>query len=338
MRIFCAISLYNMEESLFLDTLKSMGHEVIHHGWSYDDTYTIDWKTGLKHDTNINILERVKKEHSKKPIDLFFSYMSNRTTYPFIIKEITKIMKIPSVNFCWDDRRKVHMQDEIAKHFNLCWTTDKIVEYEGRDINSKEAYSQMGAKAIQLPGGSNPDVFKPSSNGVDKKYPISFIGSGGGGLQYRDNILGELKGIFSDKLHLFGSIVGKRINTEEYIDILHKSQIVLGFSGSQGADKICSRFMTVKGRDFEVPMAGAFYLTEHNPDLESLYFTAHLDNGDKEIETYTSGTDLIQKLKYYLEFPDLCASIAEKGMKRARNSHTMERRFEVIFDKLGLNG
>jgi len=338
MRIFCAISLYNMEESLFIDTLMSMGHDVIHHGWNYDDTYTIDWNTGMKHDTNIAMIEKIKEEHAKEPIDLFFAYMSNRTTYPFIIKEITKIMKIPSVNFCWDDRRKVHMQSEIAKHFTLCWTTDKIVEYHGIDTDSVEAYKNMGATAIQLAAGASPDLFKPPKKAIKKKkYPISFIGSGGGGLIYRNNILDKLKERFGDELHFFGGITGNRITTEEYIDILHNSQIVLGFAGSQGADKICSNYMTVKGRDFEVPMCGAFYITEHNPDLEDLYLIAHLSDSDKEIETYNSIGGLVEKLDYYLKVPEECEEIAKRGMDRARKYHTMGNRFEEVFKELGLN-
>ncbi len=334
MKIFLATTLYNMEKSLFLDTLEAMGHEVIHHGWKFEDTYTQGWLNGQKSKTNIQMLDRLLTAHKSKPVDLFLGYLSNRTASTGVLAQIRQV-GIPMVNFSWDDKLKVHMQAEIAKYFDLCWTTDKTVFKDKgnywQEINSVKAYKQRGAKAIYLPAGANPGLFKPPAGTVKKKYSISFVGSGGGGYGYRDKILTQLKKDFGDKLHLFGSIANNKVSTQEYINIIHQSQIVLGFSGSAGAEEICSPFSCIKGRDFEVPMAGGFYLTEHIPELENIFEIG------AEIATYRSYADLEAKLRHYLNNPEQAQRIALRGCERARKDHTMQRRFEVIFRELGLS-
>lgn len=330
MRIFVATTLYNMEKSLFLDTLESMGHEVIHHGWEFEDTYKDEWWVQDKADMNNRMLAKILMEHKKEPIDLFFSYMSSRTTYGSTIKVIKELTDIPCVNFCWDDRTKIEWQFEIARYYDLCWTTDKFINYTGKDIDAVEAYRRIGAKAISLPAGANPDLFVTPECWEGEKYQISFIGSGGGAYGYRDEIIKKLKAEFGDDLHLFGSIANNKVSTEEYVDIIHQTKINLGFAGSAGADKICSQYMAVKGRDFEVPMAGGFYLTEYNPDLCELY------DADKEIVTYSSYKNLITAIRFYLENDQARIRIARDGCKRARTEHTMQRRFEAIFRELCL--
>jgi len=86
----------------------------------------------------------------------------------------------------------------------------------------------------------------------------------------------------------------------------------------------------VKVRDFEVPLAGGFYLVEDMPEHREFF-----DVG-KEIETWRTVGELLDKVRYYLSHEHERRAIAEAGRRRALNSQTWAHRFESLFDALGL--
>jgi len=64
--------------------------------------------------------------------------------------------------------------------------------------------------------------------------------------------------------------------------IYARSRINLGFGGiGHSRNLVC-----LKGRDFEVPMSGALYVTQHNPELALVF-----DIG-REIVTYRDESEL----------------------------------------------
>ena len=85
-----------------------------------------------------------------------------------------------------------------------------------------------------------------------------------------------------------------------------------------------------KIRDFEAPMAGACYLTEHCTDLEKNYEIG------KEVWTYDSEDDLIDKSKELLSHYKLRAELKAAARKAALERHTWTHRFESLFTTLSL--
>jgi spore maturation protein CgeB len=86
----------------------------------------------------------------------------------------------------------------------------------------------------------------------------------------------------------------------------------------------------LKGRDFEIPMSRGLYLTEYHPELERAYDLQH------EIVTYSGFDDLLAKIRYLLAHPEKAEEIRDKGYQRARQEHSWERRFEKLFNLMGL--
>lgn len=86
----------------------------------------------------------------------------------------------------------------------------------------------------------------------------------------------------------------------------------------------------VKVRDFEVPLAGGFYLVE-----ETLEHREFFELG-REIETWRSPGELIEKIRHYLMHEKARRSIAEAGQRRALSSQTWAHRFNELFARLGL--
>ena len=116
------------------------------------------------------------------------------------------------------------------------------------------------------------------------------------------------------------------LSTEEMVKMYSRSKINLGFGGVVGyTNTYC-----LKGRDFEIPMSGGLYLTEHNPELERCYELG------KEIATYTDLDDLVMKIRYFLSNHKKADSIRNKGMQRSLSEHTWELRFGKIFQLMSL--
>lgn len=86
----------------------------------------------------------------------------------------------------------------------------------------------------------------------------------------------------------------------------------------------------IKGRTFEVPGSGGFLLTDRVPYLEE-YF----DIG-REISTFESTDDLVEKIRHWLAHPGERAAVADAGYRRVLSEHTYDHRFAAIFERMGL--
>lgn len=112
--------------------------------------------------------------------------------------------------------------------------------------------------------------------------------------------------------------------------LFRKSRINLGFTRMIGEDPGLNGVNQVKLRDFEVPMAGGFYLVERAPDYDDL-FTPGI-----EVETWQNLAELREKIHYYLAHDSEREAIASAGERRARAEHSWEIRFRTLFNELGL--
>jgi len=108
------------------------------------------------------------------------------------------------------------------------------------------------------------------------------------------------------------------------------SRINLGFTRMIGDDPQRPGVNQVKLRDFEVPMAGGFYLVEEAPDYAQL-FTPGV-----EVETWRNPGELLDKIRYYLAHEEARVAIATAGRQRARRDHAWQQRFAMLFEQLGL--
>ncbi|SLM46427.1 conserved protein of unknown function [Nitrospira japonica] len=117
--------------------------------------------------------------------------------------------------------------------------------------------------------------------------------------------------------------------------IFRSSKINLGFSdtGWHGNDAVVpSRNLQCRLRDFEVPMAGGFYLVQEAPD-HAEYFKP-----GEEIETWSEPEELIDKLSYYSSNIAAAERIREAGHRRAMSSHTWRHRFDRLFHRVQQRG
>jgi spore maturation protein CgeB len=109
-------------------------------------------------------------------------------------------------------------------------------------------------------------------------------------------------------------------------------EVVLNFSNVWADGRPGSKLIPhVRLRDFEAPMCRTCYLTGYTAEIEEFYEIG------KEIDTYHSSEELVDKTRFYLARPTEAEKIREAGYKRALNDHTWKMRFKELFKEIGLN-
>ncbi len=314
LRIFAAVRHHNWEGHNLIPALEELG-EVIHFDWGAEgfppDTR---WTGEDKARMNALLLGRFRSVLKDGPIQLFFGYLSGRNATPELIRAIGDTGTV-TVNLALDDRAKFRGRRkhgvwtgvaDIAPAFDLCWTSTE---------SALEKYRVEGANPIFMPEGANPEVYRPMD--LPFEHDVSFVGQCYGN---RPQLVAELerRGI---KVAAFGKgWPAGPLPIDEMVAIYSKSRINLGFGGVGGGDEL----LCLKGRDFEVPMAGGLYLTHYNPELEQVY-----DLG-REIVCYRDVDGLIEHVQYLLSHPDKADAIRRAGYRRARADHTWQGRFATL--------
>lgn len=107
---------------------------------------------------------------------------------------------------------------------------------------------------------------------------------------------------------------------EEHNKTCQCAKIVLGHCGWADVK------LANSARDFRVTGSGGFLLTEDVDGIEELF-----DIG-KEIETYKTPQECLEKINYYLENENKRKEIAENGYMRSQRDHTFRKRIDVVLN------
>jgi len=311
---------YNWEESAFLTSLAAFG-----------DVRHIDWKdpsltgglqpsdSGWQQNMNQSLLEKIDVWNRSKPIDVIFCYLSGAQIDVHFLGKLRGI-GARIVNLFLNDKeafvgkvrngRAQGMRD-ICRGFDLCWTSTR---------DALEKYAVEGARVVYLPEGANPEVHKPYPE--EKTIDISFVGQCYGN---RPEVIERLEAAGVDVKAFGPGWPNGPLSTEEMVKTWSRSRINLGFAGVSNLKGV----YCLKGRDFEIPMSGGLYLTEHHEELGEFFQIG------EEIVTYTGFEDLLNKVNWLIKNPLKSEEIRVAGYRRAIEEHTWEKRFEQIFRLTG---
>lgn len=253
---------------------------------------------------NRELLRLVKAE---EPDCVFFHTYQERI-YKSTIKRITD-SGVTTIGWFSDDHwRFEDYSRKWAPYLNYCVTTDK---------ESFLKYRSLGYPAILSQWAANPNYYKPYP--LEKIYDVSFVGQCHG---IRREVTSHLisKGV---SLKTFGRGWGEYIPFADMVKIYSQSRINLNISASS----VDSSVKQVKGRIFEVPMAGGFLLTDYAPELEN-FFTI-----GEELVCYEGLDDAVEKIRYYLAHEGEREQIAQAGHKRALEQHTWQCRLADVLEE-----
>lgn len=281
--------------------------------------YTSHWLSD-RDSFNRDLLERIKTIHQRQPIHLFFSCA---TGYTFLAETIAQISELGIITcgYHMDDRllfrgNRIGGQwtgpASVTAFFDLCLTNSTA---------SRIKYVVEGGRPLFWPAGANPEIFKPLN--LPMAFEVSFVGSGYGRRAAWISWLRK-KGV---KVMAFGpDWPSGAISTQEMVEVYSRSHICLGFSGVGYS----MREFCLKGRDFEVPMSGAVYLTCEQPDLHRVYKVG------REVLAYGSREQCLEQIQRLLKSPGQCEQIRKAARARSLREHTWEQRFDMLFNIVGL--
>ena len=126
-------------------------------------------------------------------------------------------------------------------------------------------------------------------------------------------------------------VVGGVLSDAALVEMYSRSRINLGFSTCGDTHLGADRIVQIRLRDFEVPMSGGFYLVEHLDELREFF------EFGREIETYRSREEMLDKIRFYLAHDEERDRIRQAGRARCLRDHTWQRRFATAFEQMGLS-
>jgi spore maturation protein CgeB len=228
--------------------------------------------------------------------------------------------KTPAVVLNWgtDDSWKFTQASRFfARHVDLHVTTDPSAAEAAPPRGLHNVFLSQWATSATV--ASEP---LPSSS---CRHDVSFVGSMYG---YRAEWIAALRasGI---KVSCFGyGTENGVVSAAEIPEIYRTSRISLNFSGAGQSTGGFNDRRQIKARTFEAPGAGGFLLTEVAPGLDR-YFRI-----GREVATFETPTQLVEKARYYLDRPGERDAVARAGHARTMAEHTYERRISEILEKL----
>jgi spore maturation protein CgeB len=126
------------------------------------------------------------------------------------------------------------------------------------------------------------------------------------------------------------TIWGGVLDDAGLVRTFNQTKINLGFA-AVGSGETQTRITQVRLRDFEVPICGGFYLTEHVDELGEFFKIG------AEIETYRSPEELVSKCEFYLRDEPARDRIRRAGHARSLRDHTWQKRLSDAFAQVALS-
>lgn len=232
-----------------------------------------------------------------------------------------------------------------AKHLILWWACpiNRGFPYEEFDLilsgipTLSEYFKVRGIDAAHMPHSFDPRILDQVAESKEKIMKVAFVGSlseehierillleklaRNVEIDYYGNDVDFLPKDSPLRKSYKGSAWGKDLYSiyRKYLLVIHKNINVAGKSASAK-------------RLFEAAGMGACVVAEESNDERELF------EPDKEIVTYSTEDECIEKVKYFLNHPQNAIEIGKKAQKRTLSEHTYTRRIKELMHHLSSNG
>ncbi len=257
--------------------------------------------------------------------DLILVLLGNQLS-PKTVAGIRSRFAMPIVVWCQDALINMDRQYIIGAEYDHVFVKDHYMVEFLRDM--------AGLPSVHyLPEACNPKVHRAVVvSEADRARYAADVMTYGTLYYYRQAILTALSdfdlkvwGGRPDWLvfRLPGRHMGRGIYTAEKCKAVHAASIVLN----------TLHYGEIRGlnaRAFEIAGIGGFQLMSHSPAVDEHFVVG------KEIETFSTREELVEKVRHYLGAPEQRAAIAAAGQRRAYRDHTFTQRIKVLLEVSGV--
>ena len=311
-------------------------------------------------------LEAVEAAHRSGPLDLTITYFSDSHLDPGAIDHVRERVG-PIVNFFCNNVHQFHLVRRTSKHYVACLVPEAEALPRYKAAGARPLFFPMAANpriyrpvpgrarydatfAGQRYGDRTAGVLALREAGVDAHAfgqhwgPAAETLGGARAIPARGTSAARILQLLLQgrspfvaardrrdwerlRAHHPGALHGP-VGDEAYVALFSESRISLGFLVLGDTHRTRHPLRQIRLREFEAPMAGAFYLTGW---LEEM--TRHYEVG-KEIVCYRSREELVDLARHYLTHETERERIRRAGHERAKRDHTWQRRFDGLFTEL----
>jgi spore maturation protein CgeB len=321
LHIFLAYAVTNWE-AVLPEALAPFGElstfEWRSHG--FDESKT-DW-LGRRDEMNRVLLQKFTEANRRRPIDVVVGYLSGYTISPDVLRQMAALGAVIT-NFCFDDKIAWPGTIRGGRYTSTAAIAQAVDLNLTSDPHGAVRYFAHGGLCAFHPEAADPTWYRPLN--VPFKYDVSFVGARYG---WRPTLIEELR-----RRRIEVECFGKgwpngAIPNGDMNQIYACSRVNLGFGGI-GFSK---NLLCLKGRDFEVPMSGALYLTQDNPELSTVFEVG------REILTYRDAEDCARVIRDILQDEDRAGRLRAAARARCLRDHTYVVRWRNVFRAIGAIG
>ena len=351
------------------EPLVEMGHGVVLFSADEGELAMARKDKKLRASFSQKLLDKYQQEHTRKPFDLFFAYLKEGMVEPGVIKEIRKT-GVPTCNFSCNNTHQFYLVEQLSPQFDYNLHSEKDAREKFLKIGANPLWWPMASNPKYFKPENHKrtmDVsFVGGNYGLRSRYINYLLQKGVNAHAYGPGWQGGAKTPFRSAakryLYIMQSLFSRQIKDQacasakladhdlrrsvsklfplnvhppvsdaELISLYSKSKISLGIlEVYDNHDPSSGVLRHLHLRDFEAPMCGALYCTGHTEELAEMF------EPDEEILTYRDEGELLDKVKYYLKHEGEGENIRITGRQRALKDHSYQRRFDQLFEKIGL--
>lgn len=247
-------------------------------------------------------------------VDVAYFYAAGRFVDPAMVRRLRQ-RGVRTALMGLDDKSQFVFEREsqlaAAQAVDAYWTTWR---------SGQGWLASQGVRPWHAPEAASPEFYRPL-DGAPRDIQVLWIGRRYGP---REDLVEFLTSRgFAVEARGPGWPAGP-VPHEELLATVARTQVVLGMGGIGPTEDM----KHIKGRDFEIPMCGAVYLTSFNPELAD-----HFDIG-REILCYSSFTEAEEVLRWILADSERADQIRRCARERCLRMHTWEHRISALLSQL----
>lgn len=347
------------------DPLVDMGHDVVLWDEGSQPLFDLDPDAAatvpIRARFGERFLEAVEAAHRTSPLDLVITYFCDSHLEPGAIDQVRERVA-PIVNFFCNNVHQFHLVRRTAKRYTACLVPEADALPRYKAVGAMPLFFPMAANpriyrrvpaaprydatfAGQRYGDRTAGMLALQEAGVDAHAFGQHWGlAGPAAAPPRGNAAARVVALLLQGKSPFQAARDRRdwerlrsrhpgalhgpVGDEAYVSLFSESRISLGFLVLGDTHRTRHPLRQIRLREFEAPMAGAFYLTGW---LEEM--SLHYEVG-REIVCYRSIEEMVDLARHYLAHETERERIRQAGHERARRDHTWQRRFESLFLEL----